>query len=104
MPKRTKELLEAGWRWQEEQLAVLERKTYTELAALGRKSPLRCPPHLNGLKFYVSRKPGDNGGIEISVREYTRFLLIFEGSIGPSFEMLPDGRVIREVDDHDPED
>jgi hypothetical protein len=91
----TDERREASERWQSEQLGILERKTYAELAALAAKTPLPAPRHLPGLQYYVSRKPGDKGGIEISVRQYTRFLL-FESSIGPSFEMLPDGRVIRE--------
>jgi hypothetical protein len=97
MSKRTRKLLDASSRWQDEQLGILERKTYAELAALPPRTPLPCPLHLKGLKFHVSRKPGDNGGVEISVREYTRFLNTSEGSAGPSFEMLPDGSVIHDV-------
>jgi hypothetical protein len=104
MGSRTPELLQARSDWLDDQLRRLESKPYSELFALPRRTKLATPPHLNGLKFYVSRKRGDNGGVEVSVREYTRFLFIFEGSIGPSFEKLSDETIIREETDHDPED
>jgi hypothetical protein len=103
MPPTRHALVEAGQRWLEEQLRLLEHKTYTGLAALPAKTPLETPPQLAGLKFYISRRPGDAGGIEISARQYKRFLFI-ETSLGPSFEMLPDGEVIRHEFHFDPDD
>jgi hypothetical protein len=104
MLRRTRELIDAMTRWQDEQLAMLERKTYAELAGLPSRSRLATPPHLKGLKFYISRKTGHDGTVEISVREFTRFLFVVEGSIGPSFEMLPNGEVSRNEYEHDPDD
>jgi hypothetical protein len=101
MSSRPPELLQARREWLDAQLRQLEPKSYSELAALPRRTPLAAPPHLSSLKFYISRKQGENGGVEVSVREYTRFLLIFEGSVGPSFEKLPDGTLIRENLEHD---
>jgi hypothetical protein len=95
--------MEARRQWQDEQLRNYEGKSYGELVALPRRAPLASPPHLPGMKFCVVRKAGANGGVEISVREFTRFL-IFGSGIGPSFEMLPDGQLIREDTEHDPED
>ena len=68
------------------------------------KSPLSPPPHLKGLKFYISRQTHDNGVIEIAVREYKRMWFIFEGSLGPSFEVDPDGTIERATYAHDPAD
>lgn len=104
MARRTPALLEARGEWLDAQLRLLEAKSFAELSALPRRSPLAAPPHLTGLKFYVSRKRGESGGVAVSVREYSRFLLVFEGSIGPSFEKLPDGTIVRPDGVHDDED
>lgn len=72
MASRRRALRDTSRRWQDEQLGLLARKTYAELDALPPKTPLPCPQQLKGL------------------------ILFFEASIGPSFEMLPDGRVIRD--------
>src|SRR4051812_47216331 len=104
MTTRTPELLNARSEWLDAHLRQLEFKSYSELALLPRRTALAAPPHLSGLKFYISRRPGDNGGVQVSVREYTRFLMIFEGSVGPSFEKLPDGAIVREDLQHDEED
>src|SRR5262245_20047115 len=102
--KRTRELRDASERWQEEQLSTLERRTYGELARLPAKSPLATPYHLNDLKFYISRQTGKDGVIEISVREYKRVLFVFEASLGPSFEIAPNGEIVRHTFEHDPTD
>lgn len=97
-------LLEARRAWLDEQLRVFQIKTYEELAALPKRSALAGPPHLPGMKFHVSRKTGPNGGVEVSVREHSRFLFIFEGSVGPSFEKLRDGTLVVEEESGEPED
>ena len=60
------------------------------------------PTASDGTEVLHIAEAWDNG-VEISVREYVRFL-IFETSMGPSFEMLPNGEIIREEYEHDPED
>jgi hypothetical protein len=102
--KRRQRLREESDRWQEEQLSMLERRPYAELVQLPRRRPLSTPSHLNGLKFYTSRQTGDDGVIEISVREYRRLLVVFEASLGPSFEIDPKGKIVRHTYEHDPED
>ena len=93
MSKR-RDLIRSASKWQAEQLDTLSSHAFSELSALPRRAKLEAPSHLNGLRFVIDRRPGENGGVEISVRRVWRHLLIFEGSVGPSFEKLADGRVI----------
>jgi hypothetical protein len=94
---KRRQLRNAARLWQAEQLRLLKKKPFEVLAKLPRRSRLQSPPYLARLKFCIMRSPGNNGGVDISVCECVRFLLIFEASAGPSFEKLQDGRVIHEV-------
>ncbi len=88
--------------WQREQLALLRAKTYTDLVALPPKSELEPPPHLKREHLAIVRAYGENGGVEIGVAHFQRFLFI-TGRIMPSFEMLADGTIVEEPSD-EPDD
>jgi hypothetical protein len=94
MGTQRRELARSASKWQEAQLNTFAKRPFAELALMPQRTKLETPPHLKGLRLAVERRAGSNGGIEISVKRIWRSFLIFEGSVGPSFEMLPDGRIL----------
>ena len=97
-----REYLDSIRSWQDEQLSSFREKPYAELASMPPRTELAAPDQFNRERFAVIRAPGENGGVEVGVAHFTRFLLI-TGRIMPSFEMLPDGSIVpepsHEVDD-----
>ena len=94
MANQRRDLLRNASHWQKTQLEALSKRTFQALSELPRRTKLETPSQFSGLRFAIDRRAGENGGVEISVRRVWRSLLIFEGSVGPSFEMLADGRVL----------
>lgn len=89
--------------WQHEQLAILRTRTYSELSALPPETDIPSPPPFVGERFAITRVGGDNGGVQIGVAHFRRFMGIFRAAMMPSFEMLPDGSIFEELTS-DPED
>jgi hypothetical protein len=84
--------------WQREQLTLLRARPYKDLVALPLRSELEPPTHLKREHLAIIRAPGENGGVEIGVAHFQRFLFI-TGRIMPSFEMLADGTIVEEPSD-----
>ena len=94
MTLRRKPSLREIWEWQDSVLTDLAKKSYAELASLPAVTHLPAPGEFTGGRFTIERRLGEQGGIDICVRAHRQFLLIFSGSSGPSFEMLPDGTLV----------
>jgi hypothetical protein len=49
---------------------------------------------LRGLNLFICCRPGENGGLEVTVEAQSRRLLAFVESSADGFEILPDGKII----------
>ena len=80
--------------FQQQKIAELRTHSFEELSRRPPREQLATPPNLHGLKVYVCRRLGENGGIEITVEVQKRALLVFVESSVDGFEILPNGRTI----------
>jgi hypothetical protein len=80
--------------FQQWKIAELRIQPFEELSGRPAREQLATPPNLPGLKVFVCRRAGDNGGIEITVEVQKRALLVFVESSVDGFEILPDGRIL----------
>lgn len=90
--------------FQNEVLASLMKKSFAELAARPSSERIPVPSELSRFEGYIRRKPGDGGGVEITVEVANRVLWLFKEGRATGFEMLPDGKVVpfdTTVDDED---
>lgn len=90
-------LLNRIGQWQDEKLSYYRAMSYTELSNLPPLTKLSSPEEFRVYEFAVTRKVGDNGGVEIRVSLRKRFMLVLAFSSGPSFEMLQDGTIVPEL-------
>jgi hypothetical protein len=80
--------------FQQEKIEDLKKETFDQLSRRPVREKLPVPPDLQGLKIFVCRKSGENGGVEVTVRVERRSLLIVALVSEDGFEMLPDGKII----------
>ncbi|MGH8028386.1 MAG: hypothetical protein ACREO3_00475, partial [Arenimonas sp.] len=62
------------------QAAELDRLlglSYAELSALPARTRVPAPPGIGGVEFWIERRPGEAGGIDMQVRACVRSLIIF---------------------------
>ena len=90
--------------FQTEVLASLMKESFAELSARPRSVRIPLPPDLSRFEGYIRKKPGDAGGVEITVSVSNRVLWLFmEGRVN-GFDIFPDGKIIPfdfTVDDED---
>lgn len=80
--------------FQEQSINALKQESFGQLSRRPIREELSVPPDLRGLRVFICRKGGENGGIEISVRVEKRSLLIFSAVSEDGFVMLPDGTIV----------
>jgi len=85
--------------YQDKLLEELSREDYKKLAQRASRQRIGTPRNLRGLRLYVCCKPGDSGGVQVTVEAHKPFLLIFFGSSRPGFEKLCDGSILSIYDD-----
>lgn len=85
--------------YQEKLLEELGREDYESLARRAPRQRIETPRSLRGLRLYVCCKPGERGGVQVTVEAHKPFLLIFSGSSRPGFEKLADGSILSIYDD-----
>jgi hypothetical protein len=93
-----------GYSFQQAQIRVLKTETFDQLARRPVREKLVIPPELRGMKIFVCRQPGGNGGVEVSVSIERRVLLIFVEASTDGFEIFPDGRIVPFDNVHDDEE
>jgi hypothetical protein len=91
------------WAWQHKQLDGYRSRPYSELLSLPETTPLSSPEKFKKFRFALCRRTGENGGVEISVRHYQQFLLVFSAGTGNGFEKLQNGMIVEEAEES-PED
>lgn len=80
--------------FQAQQLVNLSLRSYAELSQLPHRTRLPTPQSLHGIRLYICRRYGDNGGVAITVEAHKRFMFIFSGVSAPGFEKLSDETVL----------
>ena len=80
--------------FQQEIIEALKKESFDLLLKRPPREKLLPPANLRGLKIFVCRKAGENGGVEISVRVERRSLLIFAVVSEDGFEILSGGKII----------
>lgn len=81
-------------KFQDELLKKLMKQPISVLAARPVVERIGLPENLSRFEGYIRRKPGDNGGIEITVQVANRVLWLFLEGRSNGFEVFPDGRVV----------
>jgi hypothetical protein len=90
--------------FQSQTLSSLMKESFAELAAKPPSTRISLPPELRQFEAYVRQRPGDGGGVEITVQIANRVLWLFLESRSTGFEVFPDGRILpfdSTVDDED---
>jgi len=87
------------WAWQSTQVNTYRSKPYIELMSLPEITQLSAPEKFKKYNFALCRREGENGGVEISIRHYQRFLLIISAGSGVGFEMLANGIILDEPEE-----
>lgn len=90
--------------YQENTLKKLMQEPYESLLKRPKRERLETPPGLRGLEVAICRKPGELGGVQVSVEIAERSLFIFMAANADGFEKLSNGEVIPFNTSDDPED
>lgn len=80
--------------FQNEVLSSLMKEPFADLAARPSSTRIPLPPELSRFEGYIRRKPGDGGGVEITVEVANRVLWLFKEGRATGFEVFPDGKVV----------
>ena len=89
--------------FQARELDRLLQLSHAELSALPERARVPTPAELRGVEFWIRRRPGEAGGVEVEVCACIRTWIFFMGCSCPRFERLSDGRLV-EDEPLDPED
>jgi hypothetical protein len=80
--------------FQKEILSTLIKESYASLEKKPRSTRISVPSELSQFEAYVNKKPGDGGGVEITVQVAKRILWLFLEGRATGFEVFPDGKVV----------
>jgi hypothetical protein len=78
--------------FQNEMLVSLTKESFADLAARPPSTRIPLPGPLSRFEGYIRRKPGDSGGVEITVQVANRVLWLFMEGRAKGFEIFPDGK------------
>jgi hypothetical protein len=87
--------------FKQEKIDMLKKETFDQLARRPSREELIAPPELDGLNIFVYRKPGENGGVQISVSVEKRIGAVFVAALEDGFEIFSDGRIVPFDTEHD---